>query len=117
MKKISPKIRALSLGFAFEYKMHKQGIITLPMPFKTLTRSIRHKDPQEARRTTGVKNKYLASDEATKSKGQRKDNQKYSTTNMNINCPRTMSIRKHFRGDRDIQEYPHKINHMAKDKN
>ena len=24
------------------------------MPFKTLTRSIRHKDPQEARKTKGV---------------------------------------------------------------
>ena len=23
----------------------------------------------------------------------------------------------YFPGDRDIQEYPHKINHMAKDKN
>ena len=50
----SPKIHALSLGFAFEYKMHTQGIITPHMPFKALTRSIRHKDPQEARKTKGI---------------------------------------------------------------
>ena len=39
---------------------------------------------------------------------------KYSTTNINMDCPRTMTIWNYFPGDRDIQEYPHKIKHMAR---
>ena len=35
---------------------------------------------------------------------------------LNMDCPRTMTIRNYFPGDRGIQEYPHKIKHMARDK-
>ena len=88
------------------------------MSFTTLNKINKSKgSTQEARKTTGVKNKYLASDEANKSKCQSKDNQKYSTTNVNINCPRTMSKHNYFLGGREIQDYTHKINHMVKDKN
>ena len=41
---------------------------------------------------------------------------KYSTTNTNMDCLRTMTIWNYFPGDRGIQEYPHKIKHVAKDK-
>ena len=41
---------------------------------------------------------------------------KYSFTNINMDCPRAMTIWNYFPGDRGIQEYPHKINHMARDK-
>ena len=40
----------------------------------------------------------------------------YSTTNINMDCPRTMTIWNYCPGDRGIQEYPQKINHMARDK-
>ena len=64
----------------------------------------------------GSQKEYLARDEANKSQCQCKDKQKYSTTNINMDCPRTMAIWNYFPGDRGIQEYPHKINHMARDK-
>ena len=87
------------------------------MPFKALAGSIRHRDPHEARKTKGVEENTWQAMRQIIAKGKRKDNHKYSTTNMSINCPRTTSKRKYFPGDRDIQEYPHKINHMAQDKN
>ena len=49
-------------------------------------------------------------------KSQYEDEQKYSITSVNINCPRTMSIRKYFPVTRDIQGHPHKIKPMARDK-
>ena len=51
---------------------------------------------QEARKTKGVKAKHLAINKAIESKSQYEDEQKYSTTNVNINCPRTMSRRNYF---------------------
>ena len=54
---------------------------------------------QEARKTTGVKIKKLAINKAIQRKSQNEDEQKYSTTRVNINCPRTMSIRKYFPGE------------------
>ena len=44
---------------------------------------------QEARKATN---------KSIQRKSQNEDEQKYSTTNENINCPRTMSIRKYFPG-------------------
>ena len=54
---------------------------------------------QEARKAKGVKMNILARDGANKNQCQCKDNQKYSTTNINMDCPRTMSIRKYFPGE------------------
>ena len=54
---------------------------------------------QEARKTTGVRTKHLAINKAIQRKSQYKDEQKYSTTTVNINCPRTMSMRKYFPGE------------------
>ena len=54
---------------------------------------------QEARKTKGVKINILAKDKAIQGKSQYEYEQKYSTTSMNINCPRTMSIRKYFPGE------------------
>ena len=42
---------------------------------------------QEARKTTGVKTNILAIDKAIQRKSQNEDEQKYSTTSVNINCP------------------------------
>ena len=54
---------------------------------------------QEARKTKGVKTNILAINKAIQRKSQNEDEQKYSTTSVNINCPRTMSIRKYFPGE------------------
>ena len=55
---------------------------------------------QEARKTKGSKNKNTWQiNEAIQHKSQYEDEQKYSTTNMYINCPRTMSKRKYFPGE------------------
>ena len=54
---------------------------------------------QEARKAMGVKTKHLAINKAIQRKSQYEDEQKYSTTRVNINCPRTMSIRKYFPGE------------------
>ena len=69
---------------------------------------------QEARKAKGVKINILARDGANKRKCQCKDNQIYSITNINMDCPRTMTIWNYFPGDRDINEYPHKIKTYGK---
>ena len=71
---------------------------------------------QEARKAMGVKQKHLAINRAIQRKSQYEGEQKYSTTNENINFRRTMIIRKYFPVSRDIQGNPHKIKHMARDK-
>ena len=71
---------------------------------------------QEARKAMGVKINVLERDGENKSQCQCKDNQKYSITNINMDCPRTMIIWNYFPGYRGIQEYSHKIKHMARDK-
>ena len=71
---------------------------------------------QEARKAMGVKTKHLAINKAIQRKSQYEDEQKYSTTSVNINCPRTMSILSYLLVSRDIQYHPHKIRHMARDK-
>ena len=70
---------------------------------------------QEARKIMGFKINILAIDKANQRKSQYEDEQKYFTTSVNINCPRTMRIRKYFPVSRDIQGHPHKINHMARE--
>ena len=72
---------------------------------------------QEARKSTGVKINTWQEMGQVIARAKRKDNQRYSTTNVTINCPRTMSKRNYFLGGREIQDYTHKINHMVKDKN
>ena len=72
---------------------------------------------QEARKPTGVKINTWQEMGQVIARAKRKDNQRYSTTNVNINCPRTMSKRNYFLGGRHIQDYTHKINHMVHDKN
>ena len=53
---------------------------------------------QEARKTKGSKNKNTWQiNEAIQRKSQNEDEQKYSS--VNINCPRTMSMRKYFPGE------------------
>ena len=54
---------------------------------------------QETRKIMGVKMNILAINKAIQHKTQYDDEQKYSTTSVNINCPRTMSIRKYFPGE------------------
>ena len=54
---------------------------------------------QEARKATGVKINILAINKAIQHMSQYEDEQNYSTTSVNINCPRTMSIRKYFPGE------------------
>ena len=71
---------------------------------------------QEARKTTGVKINILAINKVIQRKIQYEDEHKYSTTSVNINCPRAMSILSYFSVSRDIQDHPHKIKHMARDK-
>ena len=58
---------------------------------------------QEARKAMGVKTKHLAINKTNQRKSQYEDEQKYLTTSVNINCPRTMRIRKYFPGE---QRYP-----------
>ena len=71
---------------------------------------------QEARKAMGVKTKHLVINKAIQRKSQYEDEQKYCTTRVNINCPRTITIWNYFPGDRGIQEYPHKIQNMARNK-
>ena len=54
---------------------------------------------QEARKAKGVRTKHLAINKAIQRESQYEDEPKYSTTSENINCPRTMSIRKYFPGE------------------
>ena len=54
---------------------------------------------QEARKTTGGKINILAINMAIQRKSQYEGEQKYSTINVNVNCPRTMSIMKYFPGE------------------
>ena len=70
--------------------MHAQGIITLHILFTTLnTTNLNLGSMQEARKPMGVKLIiFLAGDGANKSQCQFKVNQKYSITNINMNCPR-----------------------------
>ena len=51
---------------------------------------------QEARKAMEVKQKHLAINKPIQLKSQYEDEQKYSTTRVNISCPRTMSIKKYF---------------------
>ena len=84
-------IHALSLIFVFEYKMHAQGIITLPILFATLNTT--------NRKLGSVQETNKAINKSIQRRSQYEDEQKYSITNVNINCPRTMIIRKYFPGE------------------
>ena len=55
---------------------------------------------QEARKAKGVKINILARDGTHERQCQCKDNQKYSITNINMDCPRTVTIWNYFPDDK-----------------
>ena len=90
-----PQDSCIILIFAFEYKMHTQGIITLHVIYNTKLYQLKNTIYKRGKEDNGSQRKINTWQEIRqiRAKAKRKDNHKYSNTNMSINCPRTMSVK------------------------
>ena len=94
-----PQDSCIILIFVFEYKMHTRDHYSPYVIYNTKLYQLKNRIHARGKEDNGSQNKHLAINKAIQLKSQYEDGQKYSTTRVNINCPRTMSIRKYFPGE------------------